>query len=185
MKKLSLVFLFSSLSLLTYSQKQTIDPDTKLITYTEVIEVPGISKDELYRRATVWFSKAFRSGKAVIDLQDKEAGKLIGKGYAGSTVKVPLIGKQDAGDIRMTIAIDVKDGKYRYIVDNFIHEAPMATGQGKWFSVGPLEQEKSKGGFGLRPSNSEWRELKENVFKTIEGLAEDLKKSMGKADKDF
>jgi hypothetical protein len=183
MKKPLVFFLFAISS--AFGQKYKIDEETKLITYSEVIEVPSVTKDELYRRANLWLSKAFRSGKAVTDLQDKEAGKIIAKGYVGTTIKVPLIGKQDAGNIRITIAIDVKDGKYRYIIDNLTHEAPLATNQGKWFSVGALEQEKSKGGLGLRPSNSEWRELKENVFKSIEELTESLKTGMTKAEKDF
>jgi hypothetical protein len=48
-----------------------------------------------------------------------------------------------------------------------------------------LEQEKAKAGMMVRPSQGEWKDLKEDAFKTIESMIEDLKKSMGKAEKDF
>lgn len=184
MKELFLVGLFLSLSQLTYSQKQTIDPDTKLITYTEVVEVAGVSKDELYLRANTWLSRAFKSAKAVIDVQDKEAGKIIAKGNISAIIKTPLVGKQEAGTINITITLQTKDGKYKYTVDNLQHSKPIGT-PGSWVSIGPLEQEKAKAGMMMRPSQGEWKDLKEDAFKTIEEMVADLKKAMGKADKDF
>lgn len=182
MKKV-LVFLLFAVST-AFGQKYKIDPDTKLITYSEVIEVPNVSKDELYLRANTWLSRAFKSAKAVIDVQDKEAGKIIAKGNITTIIKVPLVGKQDAGAVEMTITLQTKDGKYKYTVDNLQHLKPINT-PGTWASIGPLEQEKAKAGMMVRPSNSEWKDLKEDAFKTIEGMVEDLKKAMQKADKDF
>lgn len=182
MKKV-LVFLLFAVST-AFGQKYKIDDDTKLITYSEVVEVPNVSKDELYLRANTWLSRAFKSAKAVIDVQDKEAGKIIAKGNITTIIKVPLVGKQDAGAVEMTITLQTKDGKYKYTVDNLQHSKPNNT-PGNWASIGPLEQEKAKAGMMVRPSNSEWKDLKEDAFKTIEGMVEDLKKAMQKADKDF
>lgn len=184
MKQLSLTVLLLGLASMAFSQKQTVDPDTKLITYSEVIEVPNVTKDELFLRANTWLSRAFKSAKAVIDFQDKEAGKIIAKGNVSAIIKVPLVGKQEAGIINLTITIQTKDGKYKYTVDNLQHSKPLGT-PGTWASIGPLEQEKAKAGMMVRPSQGEWKDLKEDTFKTIEGMVEDLKKSMGKTEKDF
>lgn len=184
MKSNYLLMTLLGISFLGFSQKQTIDPDTKLITYSEVIEIPSTSKDELYLRANTWLSRAFKSAKAVIDFQDKEAGKIIAKGNIGTTIKVPLVGKQDAGNINITITILIKDGKYKYTIDNLTHSKPFST-PGNWASIGPLEQEKAKAGMMVRPSQGEWKDLKEDAFKSIEEIVSDLKKAMLKSEKDF
>ena len=178
------LFLILLATSMAFSQKYKIDDDTKLITYSEVIEVQNISKDELYLRANTWLSRAFKSAKAVIDLQDKEAGKIIAKGNISAIIKVPLVGKQEAGIINMTITLQTKDGKYKYTVDNLQHSRPMGT-PGNWASIGPLEQEKAKAGMMVRPSQGEWKDLKEDAFKSIEEMIADLKKAMSKAEKDF
>lgn len=57
-----------------------IDNETKLITYSEVIILDStVNKSELYSRAREWFAKAFKSSKNVIQMDDKENGKIIGK----------------------------------------------------------------------------------------------------------
>ncbi|WP_107822016.1 DUF4468 domain-containing protein [Mangrovibacterium marinum] len=44
----------------------------------QVIEVPG-TKDELYVKANEWMVRSFNNAKSVIQFQDKEAGKIMGK----------------------------------------------------------------------------------------------------------
>src|SRR5256885_832704 len=46
------------------------DPETKLITYTEVVNVAGVSKDELYKRAMAWFKKYYKNPADVIREKD-------------------------------------------------------------------------------------------------------------------
>ena len=50
------------------------------VTYTDVIQLQGVSKDEMYKRAKHWFVDTFNSGKDVIQLDDKKNGEVIGKG---------------------------------------------------------------------------------------------------------
>ncbi|RZL04033.1 MAG: hypothetical protein EOO89_28225 [Pedobacter sp.] len=49
MRKLAFIISFSFISLI--SSAQNIDSDTRLITYSEVVEVPTTSKSELYEPA--------------------------------------------------------------------------------------------------------------------------------------
>ncbi|RZK33076.1 MAG: DUF4468 domain-containing protein, partial [Hymenobacter sp.] len=55
------------------------DPATHQITYQGVVEVAGATKEQLYTRAYEWLAKAYRSANDVIQMQDKEAGRLVGK----------------------------------------------------------------------------------------------------------
>ena len=167
------------------SQDFKIDETTKLITYTEVVELPNVSKADLYLRANTWFSRAFKSAKNVIDFQDKETGKIIAKGSIGTSIKMPLSPRVESGNISFSMTIICKDGKYKYMLDNLNHSAPLTTGTGTWISIGSLEQEKAKAGLMNRPSIYEWRELKVDADIKIKELLLDLKKNMAKSESEF
>lgn len=82
-------------------------------TVIKVIETPGQSKDKIYNATRVWFSESFKSSKAVIDLEDKEQGIIIGKG----NTKFPCQGfdcmsKAD-WRLKFTMRVDMKDEKMR------------------------------------------------------------------------
>ena len=164
------------------AQTLPVDPATNQIAYSEVVDVPGVSKADLYVRAGTWFSRTFRSAKSVLELQDKEAGKLIGNGSIPVTIKVPIVGATDAGSVAATITIQCKDGKYKYSFENLTHSRPFGANTQQWVDGGPLEQEKPKVGMMMRPSKREWSSIKESVDKDIKGMIDGLKKNMAKSD---
>src|SRR5262245_29476135 len=51
-----------------------IDDDTKLVTYSEVMPVPGISADSLYNITLAWMKTFYKSPSQVIKSQSKEDG---------------------------------------------------------------------------------------------------------------
>lgn len=80
--------------------------------YSEVVEVPGKSAKQLYTDGRAWFAITFVAANSVLQMDDPEAGKLIGKGYCElvyllKKVPVPL-------DIYFTLSIQVRDGRYKY-----------------------------------------------------------------------
>lgn len=79
-----------------------------------VHEIAGKDKAKLYAGIRSWFAKTFRDSKAVLEVQDKEAGQLIGKGIVA---KVFPLGFGTYGQCRMVITVDVKDGKYRTTIE--------------------------------------------------------------------
>ncbi|MGJ1419956.1 DUF4468 domain-containing protein [Sphingobacterium spiritivorum] len=83
------------------------------VVYTEVVE-SNLNKDELYRNAKSWIASYFISSKDVIDLQDQEAGKIIGKAILKP--KLSYLGQSRHADVNISFQIDCKDGKYRYII---------------------------------------------------------------------
>jgi hypothetical protein len=84
-----------------------IDPRTEKLSFVETQEVDSVDQLELYSRAREWFARSFVSAKSVLEMDDKEAGKLIGKGFA----KIPEMGKTH--EMYFTVSVFVKNGKYK------------------------------------------------------------------------
>jgi len=74
-------------------------------------------KDKIYLALMEWISKTFNSSKAVIDFQDKEAGKIICKDWAESPPTKGFLGT-DVLLIDFTINFTIKDNKYRVQIYN-------------------------------------------------------------------
>jgi opacity protein-like surface antigen len=101
-----------------------LDSATHRVVYTGVVAVPGATKDELYSRAREWFATNFGSAKAVLEMDDREAGKLIGN--ANSQFMLVFGGILASTPMRLwrTIRVELKDGKYRYTLANFDMGSP-------------------------------------------------------------
>lgn len=92
-----------------------------VITYTEVIQIPAATKEQLFIRARQWFNETFKSAKDVLQINDKQTGELAGKGYIKSFCSYRLNGTENSDPITVhaDIAIYVKQGKYKYEFTNF------------------------------------------------------------------
>lgn len=125
MKKLfvfSVITLFSLTSLFGQNGMPNlpIDSVSGKITYKEVVFVDSLSnKQELFSRAREWFAKAYKSSTSVIQMEDKENGKIVGKALIPIFYK--YMGMQPGGNINYTISIYVKDGRYKYEITDFYH----------------------------------------------------------------
>ena len=64
------------------SDSLTLDKNDAL-TYVQVIEAPDKSAEQLYINLNYWYTSTFTSGEAVIELNDKESGVIIAKGFVG------------------------------------------------------------------------------------------------------
>lgn len=84
MKAFSFVFILSAITANLFSQENIfpIDSITGEIIYSGIVEVDSINSQELYVRTHAWFTHSFGSAQNVIQLDDKETGKIIGKGNA-------------------------------------------------------------------------------------------------------
>lgn len=83
----------------------------------EIIDVPG-TKDELYIRANQWMVRHFKSAKSVIQFQDKEAGKIMGK-YLMNTIDLEkaMNNLPITNDVYTLITISVKDNATRIDIE--------------------------------------------------------------------
>lgn len=83
--------------------------------YQQIHNYPSISKDEIYTNTLSWLAENFVDSKSVIQLKDKENGKIIVKGMTDflnmGVASIPT---------RFTMIIDIKDEKARVEYKNWI-----------------------------------------------------------------
>jgi hypothetical protein len=87
-----------------------------IVTYADVEQVDGATKDQLFQRARQWFNDAFKSSRDVLQINDKESGELAGKGLMNIPYKYPALGAKFNYDVDVFFKVNiwVKDGKYKY-----------------------------------------------------------------------
>lgn len=112
----SLLFYFSSFSQDSTKLYGILPIENGIATYTGVVQIDSLNKDQLYLQAKKWFVNTYKSAKAVIQMDDKENGLIIGKGT------FVLFSLDNDTYINHTISIFVKDGRYKYVLTNFIYE---------------------------------------------------------------
>ncbi len=120
MKKILLIFLLAPVGLYAQSITLPIDSISHKIDFTEVVKVDGASKDDLYIKAREWFAKTFVSAQKVIQMDDKDAGKIIGRGTARGVESSFL--SPVSFTLYYTVSITMKDGRYRYEITDFEYQ---------------------------------------------------------------
>ena len=116
---LLLCALFVSFAAVGQTAPLPTDSVTQKITYQGVVQVPGASQLELYSRAREWFAATFGSSKVVLEMDDRESGKLIGRAYAQFEFSGGF-GPTLPWAMWRTIKVEMKEGRYRYTITNFM-----------------------------------------------------------------
>ena len=109
-----------------------VDSATGKVSYRAVVQAPGVSQAELYRRARQWLAAAPSTTKRPLLTDDVAAGRLVGQtgdlvmqNFFGANVQVPLW---------RTITIEVKPGRFRYQITDFAFDSGQGLG-----AVTPIE----------------------------------------------
>jgi hypothetical protein len=151
-----------------------IDSVTGKITYTKVVYVDSLAnKQVLFSKAREWFAKAYISSTNVIQMEDKESGKIIGKAKIQVYTKGLFGGNYPAGFINYTISIFVKDYRYKYEITNFYH-----TGQDYTPDYGNCENMINS----TAPEKKVYTQLLYQMDNNIKALIEDLTSAMNSKD---
>jgi hypothetical protein len=133
-----------------------------------LIDTISKTKDELFLASLTWIATNFKSSKDVIQIQDKDAGKIILKGI------ISLSGSYDF--INFMITIDVKDNKYRIIMHNFEHEGGFNTSARTTNPTGgKLSNDKPDSGWMFK---KRWLNIKEETELNTRKLLKNYRKSM-------
>lgn len=82
--------------------------------FSEIVEVNGVTSNDLFTRINLWMVDAFNNAESVIQYSDKESG--IIKGSYIFTYSQPLTFAQIP--IRSTITVEVRDGRYKISFDS-------------------------------------------------------------------
>ena len=80
-----------------------------------------LNKSDIYIKSLQWLAKSFVDSKEVIEFQDENTGKIIGKGMSSVIFNPTLIAPINI-NIQYTLTIEIKDNKARITYSNFYSE---------------------------------------------------------------
>jgi hypothetical protein len=88
------------------------------LTITRVVQAPDYTKAEIYAATKIWIAQNFNSAKAVIELDDRDRGQIIGN----SILPYPCSGMdcvaKEGWKVRVTMRVDMKDGRFKITFSN-------------------------------------------------------------------
>ncbi|MGN6639814.1 MAG: DUF4468 domain-containing protein [Mucilaginibacter sp.] len=146
-----------------------IDSATHKITYTGVIASTG-NKDQLYDRALNWFAITFKSANDVIQIKDKENGKIVGDWYIQPV-------EPELGYVSSNISVWVKDGKYKFEITNLSYQG--TSEQSAW------RLEDNPGVWKVNMFKNKQKQIKRHSYLIIQQTIASLKSAMNTTEKDF
>lgn len=147
---------------------------TQSFAWSEVVNCPGVSKEQLYHRAVEWYNATFNSMKAAIENADKESGTFYAHGI------IPLhYGRKGEHNISFSVNISVKDGKYKYTLSNFVDNAELHKYKSRIVDVqlGDLQNGVPNGGY-RQLSKGWWIRIRNDAHSRVPELITKLKSTM-------
>lgn len=173
MRRIALIFFIFFINK-AFSQQLPIDSITNKVSFSEVVSIENISKSELYNRAKQWIAITFKSASSVIQLDDKESGIIISKGFS-----IIYINNGIAGIISQkmyyTLYLHIKDGRYKYnFTDIYYGDSSENACEGiitdKVFMIKGVDKK----------TLNIWKQYRKETIVTLTELIDNLKKSMYK-----
>jgi hypothetical protein len=165
MKKILLAFTFVC-AVLNFAHAQLpIDQGTGKITYLEVVDAAGVKAADINKVVKAW---ALKQGFA---LKEDGAEKLV---YDASTaVEYPAVSGTATmkGKVKFSLSVFCKEGKYRYILTDFMHEGDIKTKD----NGGKLENVNPDCGT-TKMSAKGWVTAKNKTGSAMKALTDDLKR---------
>ena len=110
MKKILFLFIASLVTVSGVAQIETIE--SEFPTYQGIVTVPGVAKDVSYPKIKAWIATNFASANDVIQLDDRENGKIIVKG--NTVVLIKSVGLLVDTRVYFALTIDIRDERFRY-----------------------------------------------------------------------
>jgi hypothetical protein len=170
--KTLLTFLLLFISIVGYSQTLPTDSTTGKVTYSEVVTMNGTSDTVLYKRLKQWFIDTYKSGKDVIQDDDKSTFTISGKGSFPVTYN--SMGSYEWGYVSYTLKVSCKNGRYKYILTNFYHSGSV---KGYEASVGEITNTMELHA-SLTGKQKNLDQLKFTVDEHAKGIIQSLKNGM-------
>lgn len=170
-----LVFMFSIIGLPFLLSSQSAELELQIengiATLQKVVEVPG-TKDDLFTDARQWLFDTYRSGKAVLELEDKEEGVIIGNGKTGELIYNNVMSKVEAGNFRYSIKLEFKPGKYRLTFNDIYYErGELNIGDGANYGA---DYPDNWPRMGKKHNKRQWESMKAQALKEFNLIAENL-----------
>ncbi len=121
--KKSFLFIYVVAILFYYSQsvkaQLPIDKETNKVKFTNIVDLPLLSKDKIYKKAKLWIVSTLKSGDNMVELSGDNSDQIIGTGnILLDSLKIEKYIAQDA-ILNFKFIIFCKDNKLKYSVENF------------------------------------------------------------------
>jgi hypothetical protein len=97
--------------------KMPVDPDTKKITYKEVVTVPG-TPAELFNRAIEWINKEYKNPVDATKVRDQSSG-VIEIIHRIELTRIEQGATLLAGIVDYSMKLEMKEGRFRYTITDF------------------------------------------------------------------
>jgi hypothetical protein len=91
------------------------------ITFFKVIQTDSVGKEALFAVINEWFASTYNSANDVIQMNDKQAGTIIGRGSVDYYCQ-DVFSRCYDGYLEYTIKAFVKDNRYKVELTNFTHK---------------------------------------------------------------
>lgn len=144
-------------------------------TLEKVIQTDSIGKNLLYATINDWFASTYNSANDVIQMSDKDAGIIIGKGSMAYSKK-GMSYMCYSGYIKYTIKVYVKENRYKVVLTDFNHSVKV--GNGPQCALGTITTADvyATKGMSKKYHNNTWNDIKSTVEQYSNGIFESLEK---------
>lgn len=113
---------------LLFSQNLVLTDDFKL---EEVVRVESASKEQLFQNAKHWVFKLLKSSDNLIHLDDENNNNIIATANLMLETRVTFACMLHDTKLDYKLTIALKDGRYKYTIDNMIHRYVGNCGEGE------------------------------------------------------
>lgn len=118
-----------------------LDKNNSITRVTVIDSIPK-TKEQIYVTVYDWFARSFNDGKSVIQLNDKDAGVIIGKGHISNMGSTMSFASNADISADVIIRVDMKDGRMRITTSIQKYEMEKGTGVLGALAGGPAAYQK-------------------------------------------
>jgi hypothetical protein len=174
MKKVPLIAVMIICYFSVYAQDTKInfpiDSITKEVVFTEVVNIPNSSAQDIYSRAKLFVAEYYKSAKSVTQLNDDNQKVVFIRPIIQNYIKSLLV-SGEWGFTSYSLKIECKDNKCRYTITDLYHHKDLSTRK----DGGNLNQVKA-----TYYPDKWWNQFREQDYTEIDLLIKSLKKEMAK-----
>ncbi|NQU68152.1 MAG: DUF4468 domain-containing protein [Candidatus Marinimicrobia bacterium] len=144
-------YLFLGCCASTYGGKVTTDQ----LNFQKVYEINNIASDENFDRTVEWMAVTFVDSREVVELKDRDRGKIIGNGIVEFKDVVNI------SECKFMVTIEIKDNRFRITFSNYLW-------LGTSFGNIPLDKK-----YHVDQVNTSFLNMSDNLFNFIINYSDD------------
>ncbi len=118
--KTIIIILSALLFSLNVNAQLPIDEETGKVVFTDVVQLEGMTKKQIYDKAKLWIVSTLKSGDNMVELGGTNSDQIIGTGnLALENIVMGGYFKVVDPSLNFKFIIFIKDGRLKYKVSNF------------------------------------------------------------------